>query len=140
MQDQEKFSQFISEIVYSEMDETQQSIFELEGEEMITKLFELEDTLDYSRSNKPLNLDFGFGSEEMAAIVKQVIEVAPILISSFTLYLTIRRDLNKEKEDRLKELKAQWKSRLILDENIDDKIADALVNKYADKLLKIADE
>ena len=140
MQDQEKFSQFISEIVYSEMDETQQSIFELEGEEMITKLFELEDTLDYSRPNKPLNLDFGFGSEEMAAIVKQAIEVAPILISSFTLYLTIRRDLNKEKEDRLKELKAQWKSRLILDENIDDKIADALVNKYSDKLLKIADE
>jgi hypothetical protein len=139
MQDQEKFSQFISEIVHNEMDETQQSIFELEGEELITKLFELEDTLDNTRSAESLNLDFGFGSDEISVIVKHAIEVAPILISSFTLYLTIRRDLNKEKEDRLKELKAQWKSRLILDENIDEKIAEAIVNKYSSKLLKIAD-
>lgn len=136
MEKQGEFYRFISEVVHNEMDENQQSIFELEGQEIIETLFQYQTT--YEEEKESIGLDFGLGVNDIGELAKSVISVGPFIISVFTLYLTYKRDKRSEKSDELKILKEEWKSQLVLDGKVDPNTAELIVNKYSTQLLQLS--
>lgn len=134
MEEQIRFKHFISDIVFNELDENQQSIYLLEGDKRIEELFKAGNIEEFKKIRKTIGLDYGLGIEEINGIVKNALEFGSLIVSVFSLYLAYKTYNKEEKNEKLKELEDNWKSTLVLDEHIDEKEAELIVKKYSSSL------
>lgn len=94
----ENFSTIMQKIVKSELSRNQQTNFEIEGTEIIEKLFENKSEYQSERDNQFNNGHFGFLSCE---IVKTGVDFLSLIVSCFNLYLAYSK-AKAEKVDRRK--------------------------------------
>lgn len=137
MQEITEYHHFIERIVKNDLDEIQQAIFKIDGEELIEQMFLTQNPRPVIEG-KPLGLEYSAAPELIDTVVKSVVDLGTLLISTFTLYLQFKKYKDDEAKEKKKEMEQLWKDELMRN-NVEEAAAERLARKYVadfDRLLK----
>jgi hypothetical protein len=135
----ESFKSFIEKIVENEMDETQKTQFQIEGNEYIDNLFESPESKSFDE-DYDFKLDYGISPDGLK-LIELGIGILPIIVSCFTLYLQYKKTDAEKLKTKLDKFELQ---RVFFEkmkqENVPDEFAVKLSAKYHTELAKIIEE
>ncbi|NLR77111.1 hypothetical protein [Chitinophaga eiseniae] len=137
MQEITEYHDFIERIVKNDLDEIQQTIFKIDGEELIEQMFLTQNPRPVIEG-KPQGLEYSAAPELIDTVVKSVVDLGGLLISTFTLYLQFKKYKDDEAKEKKKEMEQLWKDELIRN-NVEEAAAERLARKYVadfERLLK----
>lgn len=137
MQEITEYHDFIETIVKNDLDEIQQTIFKMDGKELIEQMFLAQNPRPVI-AGKSSGPEYSTAPELIDTVVKSVVDVGTLLISTFTLYLQFKKYKDEQAKEKKKEMEQLWKDELIRN-NVEEAAAERLARKYVadfDRLLK----
>ena len=137
MQEITEYHDFIETIVKNDLDEIQQTIFKMDGKELIEQMFLAQNPRPVIAGKSP-GPEYSTAPELIDTVVKSVVDVGTLLISTFTLYLQFKKYKDEQAKEKKKEMEQLWKDELIRN-NVEEAAAERLARKYVadfDRLLK----
>lgn len=135
----ERFTELMTTIVGTEMNETEQGIFFLEGHEWIDRLL---NTARLETEGADVNTDLkGYNqgiSPHMLDIVKTVCSCGALVVSCASLYLNYVKDKASQFKGKVDRLEAMKKLRSLMEEQqMAPELVEAITKKYADNIITL---